>query len=290
MLQTLTLMLMLLAPQESPANVASPQETATPPEAAAPAAPTYDEGPLEVEIAAMREVRTLYLDDPEQSANQTNFAMRARVSGEKIREVSRYSDLVLEELVDNTGHDMIDPNAVPDPAQVPTQVNHAPVDQLSRTGLILNVRANASARGATHIAHAKGYVRLIIGHDLRPVTIINPAQYFDRTIDDPYLKSRGVEAKVVPATSVEQPLAPQRTLVLVFPQKAELIGEIELFDGDMHPVQFRPISVTTRDGQPATALLMGPESLTDELQIVLNVYSEVQDLRVELDAKDVPLP
>lgn len=296
MLQYAMLMLMLLAPQDRPATITRPQAAPTPPATAAPtdeaaalAAPNYATGPLKAEIAAIREVRTIYIDNAEQSARETNFAVRVRVSGAEIAEVSRYSDLVLEELVDNTGHDMIDPNTVPT-VVIPTRVNRVPAEQLAKTGLILDARAGASARGATSIAHAKGYVRMIIGYDSHPVTIVNPVQYYNKTIDDPYLKSLGVEAKIVPASEVEQPLAPQRTLVLTFPQKGELIGEIELFDGNMRPVQYRPISVATRDGQPATALLMGPEALTNELQIVLNVYSKVQDLRAELDAKDVPLP
>ena len=56
--------------------------TATAPQQVPPATPeveavTYDQGPMRVDLTAMREVRTKYLDDAERSARESNYAIQA---------------------------------------------------------------------------------------------------------------------------------------------------------------------------------------------------------------------
>lgn len=251
--------------------------------------PRYDVGPLKAEVTAMREIRLLYLDNEERGHNESNFAMQVRIRGERIKEVSRHGMVILTELVDDTGHAMVDDQTYSERDKTELRPMSVPAKRLQQMGLTVVTRARPSARGAKQIKTLKGTVRLILAGEAEKFTIVNPGQYVGKTIDDPRLKELGLEIYIAPGSELQKS-PPGAFLALVVKTKQEHLKGVTFFDGNMQAVRYRQNPVTTQAGDMGTAYILDPAALNNELQLVLEVHRKVEDIQLPIEAENIDLP
>jgi hypothetical protein len=276
------------APPTAPPG--APPTAVGPTGAAPPAAPAvlYDTGPLRAEITAMREIRLRYVDDADKSAAESQFAMQVRVSGEKLGSITRFGNLILSELVDDKGHSMLDPNSPNEQEKTQMYPMSIPKDRLSSMGLLVMARGRPAERTAEHIK-AKGTIHVVLGEKPEKITILNPLQYLGKTIPDPRLAELGVTVRVVPTTELKQPVQGQ-CVVLQYVTKPENVKDAALYDGWMRQLPAGERKVPAADDKECVAYCFESTAALDEIQLVLNVHAKVEDVQLELNAENVPLP
>ncbi len=270
--------------QPAPAQPAEPEKPATTP-------PAYDQGPLKAEIDAMREVRTAYADSAERSAMESNFAMRLRLQGEQIKHIVRMGNVILTNVVDDTGHSMVDPNLYSDQDRtIMRPAQQIPPDQLTREGLRLGAKANLPARGARQIKSLKGTIRLVLADKSEKLTILNPLQFLGHRIVDPRLKQLGLEIEFMSPSAFPQPPPADRTIILRFQTKPDNVQSVAFFDGNMQPMRYRESHIATAAGEDCSAYMFDTAAFNDEMQLMLEVHPEVEDIQMPIEASNVPLP
>lgn len=267
------------------------QATATPLQGPNDDGPRYDQGPWKVEVTAMREMRLLYFDDEERSNRESNFAIQVRVQGERIGDVTRYGELILDELVDDTGKSLIAEGDFTDEMRERTRVQTMPPEHLARSGLQIVARTtHTSARGAERIAKIKGTVRLVLAEEAETVTILDPAQYYGQTIKDPRLAAMGIEIQIASLDDLAAP-PPGRCLVIRYLAKQDNVKSIRFFDGWMRPMQYRERPVQLKDSdERVMAYCFDTPMFNNEMQIVLDVHPNVEIVQAPLAETDIPLP
>jgi len=276
----LVLPLLLLVPQVSP----GPEPAAT------QAAPVYDEGPLAVEVSGIREMRLKMFGGPEVVQNDSDLRVQYRIRGERLRELSRFGNLILTEFIDDTGAQLLDPSIYTEQEKKLTRVNTIGTDRLRQTGLLLVSRVKMADRAARRIKSIKGTVKLIFGTELEKVTVINPGQFYGQDIVDARLKAIGIQARIVPFDEIEHPIPTDRAIVMQVRAHEENIHTVSWFDGWMRPVMARETMLTLKGGEIATAYYLEPHQLNDELQMVFEVHPRVESVDFPVEFRDVELP
>jgi hypothetical protein len=267
----------------------------TPPTPAKPADPNapavvYDEGPLRAEIIAMREVRMRYNDTPERSESESNFAMLVRIRGERLKEISRYGNVILSEVVDDSGRAMLDPNSITDEDRNTMRPQSLPAARLQEGGLQLATRPlKMAARVAKTLKHVRGEIKIVMAGKTEKVTIVNPSQYEGKALEHPRLSELGIEVRVVPASELETP-PPGQSVVLQYKQKADNVQSASFYDAAMKPLRSRERPMTTKAGEKCVVLLLEGAGATNEMQLVLDVSPTIESLVLPVTGDDLPLP
>lgn len=278
----LSLSLILLLPQVADAPA---QEPASP-----PAAPTYDEGPLRVEIMAMREIR-YSATDPEMAARlKSEFGMQLRIRGERITQVVRQGNMIFTELVDDTGLNLVDADTYTEQDKTMTRPVMVPAERLRSDGLVLTTRNKPSARGARTLKQVRGSIRLALADKTETLTIDNPGQFVGGTIEDPRLKEMGVEIRVLPADQLENPPPANRCLVLQYATKGDNIQKVSFFDGKLVQVPARETPMTTKSGEACVLQYFDATPYNEEVQAVFEIHPTVEEVNVPFEMDDVALP
>ncbi|MCK4340741.1 MAG: hypothetical protein KAY37_03345 [Phycisphaerae bacterium] len=282
------------APAEPPAareEEAPPAESGSEAEAAqAPEEkPVYDTGPLRVEINAMRDTRTVYFDSEERSATDSYFAMQVRVRGERLKEIKSFGNLILTELVDETGRSLLDDDTYTEEQKTMMRRMTVPEKRLKEFGLQVATRAKLGAREAQHLKTVRGTIRLIMADKTEKYTILDPLQYFGKTIEDSRLEELELEVRIVPPDEFEHP-TPNQCLVLQFKTKGEYVAGVTFFDGHMRQMPVRERQAITKSEDACTAYCFQKAEFDNEMQLVLEVYPELEDIQLPLEAENVKLP
>jgi hypothetical protein len=269
-----------------------PQVAEVQPPTTAPAttAPTYDQGPLRAEIVAMREMR-FSAADPELAARmESDLRMQIRLRGEKITKVARNGELILTELVDDTGQSLLEPDAYTEADKTRTRPIMFPPERLRDNGLLLVSRSRPAARGAHKLSRLRGTVRLILADELEKYTIENPLQYYGQTIQDPRLQELGIKIDILPVDQLENGPPANRCIIFAYRNKGEHVQKASFCDGRMQPLMARDTWVTTTSGEPCQLYYFDAGALTDEMQLVLEVHPQIEDLSVPVELDDIDLP
>jgi hypothetical protein len=277
-----SLLLLCLSPQvPQPPNQEAPQPTT---------APTYDQGPLRVELLAMREIR-FSATDPEMAAKlRSELGMQFRIRGERIAQIVRQGTLIFSELVDDTGQSLLDPNTYSEADKMTTRVVQLPPDRLRSDGLIVMTRNNPSTRGSQKLTKARGSIRLILAEQTEKLTIESPMQFYGKVIADPRLQALGMEIRIVPLDELENPPPAERALVLQFVAKGDLLQRASFNDGTMRPLPARDQAVTTKSGQPCQLYYFDATPFNDETQMVLEIHPQIDDVQLPIELDGLKLP
>lgn len=278
----LMLPLLLLLPQVPTAPGPGPATTQP--------TPVYDEGPLAVEISGIREMRLKMFGGPEQVQNDSDLRVQYRIKGERLRELSRFGNLILTDFTDDTGTQLLDPSIYTEQEKKFTRVNTMGTERLRQTGLLLVSRVKMANRAARHVKSIKGTVKLIFATELEKRTVINPGQFYGKNIADARLEAIGIQARIVPFDEIEQPIPTDRAIVVQVRAHEENIHTITWFDGWMRPVQARETMLTLKGGETATAYYIEPQLLNDELQMVFEVHPKVEVVDFPVEIHDLELP
>lgn len=275
----LTLLLMLL-PQVVSAE-ASPEGTQK---------TAVDEGPLRLEITAMREIR-FSAEDPDIAARmRSELGMQVRVAGERIGEVVRHGNVVFTEVVDDTGKVLAKEADYTEEDRTATRTPMFPPERLEEDGLVLTTRVEPSARGATKMARIRGYIRLILAKESVHATVINPFQFLGKQIEDPRLAQYGVDIEVVPVDQIENAPPADRCIVFRYLKKGEHVNAVKFYDGWMRQQATRDTWVKTKEGEQVHMHYFDARGFNDELQAVFEIHPEVEDMNLQIEMNEVALP
>ena len=266
------------APQEAPPQVP---------------APTYDQGPLRLEVMAMRELR-FWASEPEfaeRLAAQAQFNIQWRIRGERITQVVRLGNVILTELVDSTGQSLLDPNSIPETERTMTRAL-SPQQQagLAKEGLIVQTRAKPSSRAAQKLNVIRGAIRLILADKTEKLTIADPLQFYGRTIEDPRLKELGIEIKILPAEELENPRPANRSLLLQYVSKGDHIQSATFYDGAMKRVPAPDNQALTKSGATCLLFTFDAAPINNEWQLVLEVHPQIDEIQLPVVLENVDLP
>jgi hypothetical protein len=280
--------LLLLALQVAqPTTPGAPQPT-TPP--TTQPAPTYDEGPLRVELLAMREIR-FSATEPELAARlRSELGMQFRVRGTGITNIVRQGNIIFTALVDDTGQSLLDPDTYSEADRTITRPVTIPPDRLKADGLIITTRNKASTRGSRVLTQARAGLHLILAEQTDKLTIANPLQYMGKTIADQRLLALGIDVQLLPADELENPPPANRALLLYYGTKAAQVQKASFYDGAMRPIPARETPVTTKSGLAAVEYYFDAAPLTDETQLVLEVHPQVEDVQLPIMLDNLNLP
>lgn len=282
-------LILALWPQANPTSQPPPPPDA-PPASTQPAV-RYDEGPLRAEIVAMREIR-FFAADPEMAARmQPELGLQLRICGERIDQVARQGNLIVDELVDDTGKVLFDPATYTELDRTVTRPARFTPEQVRNTGLLFTVtRAKPAERQARNIKVLRGSVRLIFATVTEKVTVDNPAELVGKTVAHPRLEALGVEIAVVPSDQLENAPPADRALALHYLRKGENVQSIAFYDGWMKQVPARDSWVTTKEGQQVQLYYFDGPPLNNETQMVIDVHPTVDDVKFPVELRDIPLP
>lgn len=290
----MALLLQNPAPQNPPAGdphqhggaATSPTEPASPPTPP----PNYAVGELKVDCVAMLEGRYRFSDPAPGAPRESELRMQFRLVGEKITQIQRHGQLILSEVIDDTGKSLFDPSSYSREDRENTRLVAGPAEKLSETGLLLVTRVTASSRGAKTLKKIRGSVRLILSREYVEVTVSNPVQFVGKSVDDKRLKDLGIEVRLVAPDELDNPYEAGKAIAVQYVARPELVRSVALFDAWMKPLRTREAPATTRDGKPCTLFTILGGELNADAQLVVQVFPAVEDVKVPVELDDVPLP
>ncbi|MFH1746426.1 MAG: hypothetical protein ABIG44_05205 [Planctomycetota bacterium] len=270
---------------------AVPQETPTVPTTQpAPPAPTYDNGPLRVEVTAMFDARYWFLED-QPGMRESDLRMQLRVCGERLTEVARVGTVVFDEATDSTGQILVNPAEYPPDARETTQPMNLTPDRLRASGLLLTAGMGSPARAAESV-NLKGSLRLIMAEGHEEITIDNPLQYVGKQIENKRLAELGVEIRVVPLEELagEQPPSAANTYAIQYLKGQDHVRALAFYNGWMSVIRHRERPMQTKDDKSVVGCgLIGAE-LDENSQLVLEVFPKVDDVRLPVVFDQLKLP
>ncbi len=278
------ILLLLLFPQDQTAPAQTDEVGPEPPP------PTYDQGPMKATLLAMRDVRFFYGEQPERAERESNFAMQFRVEGEKLGGISSYGNFILDVALTDTGESLVDAESISEEDRTFTRPNNIPIERLRTTGLTLVARCKSPPRQAQKLTSMKGSVRLVLASDTESVTIDNPFQYLNATVQHPRLNELGIEVRILKADTLEPAPPANRSVVLQLKANAAKVQSATFVDGWMRPVQSRESKAKTTGGEDCVVHTLDPQAINDDLQLVLEIHPEVEELLVKFEESDVTLP
>jgi hypothetical protein len=254
-------------------------------------APTYDVGPLRIELIGVREMR-FWTSDPTLAARvESDLQMRLRVQGERVDQIARVGTVILTEVVDDTGKALLDDDLYKDVDKTATQTLTITPDRLRDTGLLLSARTRPSARGARQLKVFKGTLRVVLSKDKVKYTVLNPHQYYGQKIADARLAALGIEIEVISPDQVENSPPAERSIIIRYKTKREHVQNASFCDGWLRPLPTRDNWLKHKEtGEQCQAFFFEPNVFNDEMQIVFEVHPQIDDVTLPIDIKGFELP
>jgi len=252
---------------------------------------SYDEGSMRCEPVAVFDARYWYLEE-QPGVHPSELQMRWRISGFRMPKIARYGQIILTEAVTDTGQVLFDPNSYTEEQRTQTSPPNLPPNRLKYTGVLLPMRLDSPSREAKSL-RLRGSVRVILAEESEEITIDNPRQYVGQNLKHDRLAELGIEVRVVPREELEGPAASAsigKQIALEFVKGEEHIKSVDFYNGWMRAIQVRDRNVNTTTGVQAKAYNFGADWLTDQCQLVLTVFPEIEEktLPIEYDALELP--
>ncbi len=277
------------ATQATTAQSGMPQP-ATAPSGATPATlPAAMMGPMRLEVAAIREDRIKFVD-PQPQQRKPQLGMQFRLAGERLPQIVRVSNVIVNEMLDDQGKSLIGPETfAPEYLTQTRQVNITPESQ---TGLLLTMVVDASSRAAKAIGKLRGHVRVFFASGTETIVIENAALQRGKVLDHPRLMALGVQIRVLPVEEPPSPtpVAADRAVALQFVQGEDKISRIEFFDGWMRRMAIRPVPAKTSAGDNCTSYRFAGEAFNEDSDMIITVYSDLEEVKVPLSVDSFELP
>ncbi|MBI5863466.1 MAG: hypothetical protein HZB38_02930 [Planctomycetes bacterium] len=274
--------------RQLPPHVRDPQNPEAMPRTASAPAPT---GPMRVEPFGIQDIRIAFIGGAPEGARGPTTRFLFKLTGEKVASVDRAGKLIIEQMADDTGADLLDPKAYTDRDRTGTNPVSPSANVAQNGFLALDYACNTPpTRAAKKVAKVKGYVNIVYGGPSEEITIDNPMQYAGRTVENPRLKELGIEVRVLkPGEEAIEP-ADGRGLALRIEKGEDSVKNIDIYDDWMKRMNVRPrVSKTAKDEVYFYYQVMGG-IVTNDHQLVLTVYKSIEKQKVPFEASDIELP
>ena len=125
------------------------------------------------------------------------------------------------------------------------------------------------------------------------MTIDNPRQYSGKTIANDRLSELGIEIRVVPREELESSAAaqsPGKFIAFQVLKGEDHIQNIAFYNGWMKEVRYRRREVKLTNGETAIGCAFGADWLTDQCQLVLEVFPKIEEEVLPIEVDDLKLP
>lgn len=279
--------------QEAPPPAAAAQASPASAPASQPAAKPsrFAQGPLRIEMSAMLEGRYRYFDaDPAQPTRENELRMQFRVAGADVVKVVRHGNVILDEVIDDTGQSLFDSSTITAEQRAITRLSSTPPDKLAESGVMLVAAAKGTARAAKTLRSVRGSVKLVLSSPYQEVTIVNPQQYVGKPLDIPRLKELGIEATIVPPDTFNPPADAKSSFTIQYTAGADRVRAVNFYDGWMNVLRSRATTVQTPEGKDAQQYRLISAGLDEKSQMVIQIFPDAREETLRFELKDVPLP
>ncbi len=249
--------------------------------------PSVLEGPLKIEMVGLGERRTLQVSD--RPTSDARMRLQFRMRGADLLKIRRYGSLVLTEVIDDLGSNLVTEPA--DPATDSTRrLDGQALSKLAESGLSLGLETKAAPRGAKKLARIRGHVRAVFGDDPESIFIDNPRGRMGAVLDHPRLKALGIEIRVLGQTEIPQLSNSARHISIQCVRGEEMIDEMAFSDPWLKPIRVRHYrNMKTSTNEPCQVFLAETD-MTAEHCMVIRVYPRIRDERIPVELDDVELP
>lgn len=287
----LALLLLWLTP--APLLQAEPavQEGQEAPEAQveAPPSPTTQEGAMRLVLTAIGEQRIRMLEPLPNETPSDWMRIQVKIKGAELPDVARVGQLIIEEMVDDTGRSLIDPAKYDETRRTETRPFEVNDRIIQGGGIPLVEQVGVSARGSTKLTSLKASVKVVYATGLEEIRIESPMDYRGGVIEHPRLRELGVQIRVFGPG--EEGVAEGNTeLGLHIVSGEDRVKSVEFFDDWFRRINARPRSATTAAGDTFTVYSAAPAQYTRDGELLLKVFTNIRSDELKLETKDVALP
>lgn len=290
--------LMPFGPQQQPPG-AEGGERKTPPvvrESGAPAtspAPAASQpiGPTRVEPFGIQDVRISFFQPPPERAQEPRSRFLFRLTGAEVTKVDRHGKVIIEEMTDDTGKNLVDPKAFTDRDRTGTNPVNQAASVAQNGGVILDyVSTTPPTRAAKKINKVRGYVNIVFGGPTEEITIDNPMQYAGKTIDHPRLSELGIKVRVLKPGEESAEPADNRGVPLRIEAGEDSVRNVDLYDEWMKRMNIRPRAAKTAKDETYFYYQVMGGLVTADTQLVFTVHKSIKREQVKFEATDLALP
>ncbi len=276
-----------LSAQTPPADAVAPQPPAEPTSQPAPA---KLEGPMRIESYGILESRVTFGGQPAPPRAPTpSLRFQLKLTGERLADLIRVSHVFLEEVVDDAGGKLYEPQ--PRTAEDETETSLVDVSSNLPLGYWpLYTECAASARGARKLARMRGFATAVFGRETEDIAIENPLQYEGRYLEDPRLTAAGVKIKVLKIGQDIQATADGKNIALRYEDGKNNLKLTAFYDDWMKRMPARGRAAKTEAGESYTMFSVPRGQFSEDTTLVLTIYKDVKVEKIPFDFTDVELP
>ena len=248
-------------------------------------------GPMRVEPWTLTETRFKCIGELHEHPPEPSITLRTKLTGEKLRYLSGRGEMIIEEMVDDTGLVLmtIDDFAPRELTKIYPLRAGKKMMTVGYAGL--TVKAKSPSRQARKLSKVRGYVNTVYAETTEEIMIDNPLQFSGGLIKHPRLEELGIKIKVIDPDPGVVDKREKGGIALQFPEGSiKKVRKIEFFDGWLKPLyaRERPVTKPDQDEYIYYAVMIGP--IDGDSQMLLKFYPEVEEQRVEFEMKDIELP
>jgi hypothetical protein len=248
-------------------------------------------GPMRVEPWAISETRVRYDSDPPPKPPQPTLSLRAKLTGERLVHMVGRGELIVEEMVDDTGA-VLKALADYDPQELARTYPQKAGKRMLTAGYAgLNVDVPAPSRQARKLTEVRGYVSVVYATEVEEITIDNPLQYLGTYLDHPRLNELGIKIKVIEPGEEVKNMRDTSGIALQFEGDARKhLWKAEFFDAWLKPMYARERPMKMPDGEEYLFYAVVVGKIDADVQMLMKFYPKIEEEQVRFEFKDLELP
>lgn len=257
---------------------------------AGPETPAFS-GPMRVELAAVYESRIRDILPGPQKPPQSAMRILLRLSGARSPELIRLGTPILDVAEDETGASLIEEGAFTEKMRESTRPVRIDA-RFKKLGFVpLQVDIMASTRPAQKLAKIEGFLNAVYGGETHEVEITDPLRFAGGYIEHPKLDAVGIKIRVLE-------MGKEAAMDSVLPGigyriegDANKLRQMTFYDAWFAQVQTRARDGRDFNGEPFRYAEFGGGAQCDaDTQLVIRLYDNVEEARIDFSFTDVELP
>lgn len=274
------------APSQPPAAAPEPRE-----DAETPAQPEFakPEGPMRVELLGAIDQRVRYVGEPPAMAASPSLRLQFKLTGARLAEIARMGAATVLEAKDELGNSLLINEDPRSDAGEKTKAFTVSGGMLRLGYVPLDVSLKSGPRNATRIASLTGFINVAYATATEELTILDPMQFKGSKLAHPRLNELGIDIEVIEPTAAETGGA-GRGIGIRIRGGEDHVKSVELFDANMRQIQSRNSNRKPDDAEPYVLVSTAGVPITQDTQLVIAVYPDVEPQKIEFKLNDIALP
>jgi len=247
-------------------------------------------GPMRLEPLRLIDNRVWAADPKPDQPGGSALKVQVKLTGERLPEVVRAGQFVIESAVDDTGAELVDPEAIKPRQRDVTQAITMNPRTLKQGFLLKEGSLNSPARSATNIKALRGYVNVVYATETEDVVIDNPLQFEGGLVANPRLSEIGVQVRVLKLGEEADEPGDGRGIAIKFTEGEEAVRGVGLYDGWYRRLNARPRAGKTDDEKRYTYFAVAGGRIDADSQMIISVFPNIEREKVEFTGADLRLP